>query len=71
MKNELNKKLLSVWIKFNQKIMYKKAKKYGFTHPYVVAHSQSLDVLLNKYQKLSETPPLHKYPRTILSNHPH
>ncbi|MCZ2260091.1 aspartyl-phosphate phosphatase Spo0E family protein [Sporosarcina sp. G11-34] len=51
--------------------MYKKAKKYGFTHPYVVAHSQSLDVLLNKYQKLSETPPLHKYPRTILSNHPH
>lgn len=33
-----------------RKIMYKKAKAYGYTHPSVVACSQQLDVLINRYQ---------------------
>ncbi len=31
--------------------MYQKAKDLGFTHPAVVACSQELDRLLNRYQK--------------------
>ena len=49
----LNKKMLSLCIKFRQKVMYKKAKQYGFTHPRVVSYSQRLDMLINKHQKIS------------------
>jgi len=41
-------------IKSKQKDMYSKAKHYGFTHPIVVACSQELDSLLNRYQNLRQ-----------------
>lgn len=37
-------------IKLKRKTMYMKAKSFGFTHPKVVAHSQDLDLLINRYQ---------------------
>ena len=43
------KKCLKVEIEIKRKIMYKKAKNLGFTHPQVVNYSQELDELLNKY----------------------
>lgn len=44
------KRILSVQIKSKRKDMYSKAKYFGFTHPIVVATSQELDNLLNRYQ---------------------
>ena len=41
-------------IKSKQKDMYSKAKHFGFTHPIVVACSQELDSLLNRYQNLRQ-----------------
>ena len=40
---------LKVEIEIKRKIMYKKAKNLGYTHPLVVNCSQELDTLLNKY----------------------
>ena len=50
MKIVLKKKVLSMRILYKRKMMYTKAEQFGFTHPEVVAHSQDLDVLLNRYQ---------------------
>ena len=47
---DLRKKVLSVRITYKRKMMYLKAKEFGFTHPEVVAHSQDLDDLINRYQ---------------------
>lgn len=44
------KNVLKGQINFKREDMYKKAKLFGFTHPLVVACSQELDSLLNKYQ---------------------
>lgn len=44
--------LLLKQINLKKKDMYKKAQQLGFTHPLVVACSQELDTLLNKYQGL-------------------
>ncbi|MEK5040553.1 aspartyl-phosphate phosphatase Spo0E family protein [Sporosarcina sp. FSL K6-3457] len=44
--------ILSSQIKLKQQDMYAKASLFGFTHPIVVACSQELDILLNKYQGL-------------------
>lgn len=41
---------LSLMINKQRKVMYKKAKDFGFTHPSVVQCSQELDALLNRYQ---------------------
>uniref|UniRef100_UPI00406CB3ED aspartyl-phosphate phosphatase Spo0E family protein n=1 Tax=Sporosarcina sp. FSL K6-1522 TaxID=2921554 RepID=UPI00406CB3ED len=49
-KKELRKRMLSVRITYKRKMMYVKAKEFGYTHPEVVAHSQDLDDLLNRYQ---------------------
>lgn len=49
MKSLLYKKYLMFVIEIKRKIMYKKAKKLGFTNPQVVNYSQDLDNLLNKY----------------------
>lgn len=38
-----------------KKVMYNRAKHFGYTHPSVVACSQELDVLLNQYQKIQES----------------
>lgn len=46
------KRILSNQIKLKQQDMYAKANLFGFTHPIVVACSQELDQLLNKYQGL-------------------
>jgi len=43
------KHILKFEIEIKRKIMYKKAKDLGFTHPQVVHYSQELDDLLNKY----------------------
>ncbi|MFJ7933364.1 aspartyl-phosphate phosphatase Spo0E family protein [Sporosarcina sp. NPDC096371] len=50
MKIVLKKKVLSMRIQSQRKMMYMKAEQFGYTHPEVVAHSQALDVLLNRYQ---------------------
>lgn len=44
------KEILLGQIKMKQKIMYNKAKNLGRTHASVIACSQELDLLLNKYQ---------------------
>ncbi|WP_186673356.1 aspartyl-phosphate phosphatase Spo0E family protein [Sporosarcina sp. BP05] len=44
------KRFLSVLIKLKRNDMYTKAKHFGLTHPIVVACSQELDTLLNRYQ---------------------
>ncbi|MFB7157287.1 MULTISPECIES: Spo0E family sporulation regulatory protein-aspartic acid phosphatase [unclassified Lysinibacillus] len=46
-----HKQFLKMEIEIKRKIMYRKAKALGFTHPSVVDCSQELDVLLNKYSK--------------------
>lgn len=48
-KKLMHKKVLKLVIEIKRKIMYKKAKHLGFTHPTVVNCSQKLDGLLNKY----------------------
>lgn len=40
-------------IEVKKRDMYVKAQMYGFTDPRVVAHSQELDVLINKYLGIS------------------
>lgn len=52
MKIVLKKTVLSIQIHQMRKMMYVKAEQFGFTHPEVVAHSQDLDVLLNRYQRM-------------------
>ncbi|MFJ7951438.1 Spo0E family sporulation regulatory protein-aspartic acid phosphatase [Lysinibacillus sp. NPDC096418] len=47
----LNIKILKLAIEYKRKVMYKKAKDLGFTHPKVVMCSQELDALLNMYWK--------------------
>lgn len=49
MKRLLHRKVLKFLIEFKRKLMYKKAKDLGYTHPEVVNCSQELDDLLNKY----------------------
>ncbi|TQR15646.1 aspartyl-phosphate phosphatase Spo0E family protein [Psychrobacillus soli] len=49
----LDEKTLLLQIAIKRKIMYRKAKNYGFTHPTVVECSQELDQLLNRYQKIA------------------
>jgi stage 0 sporulation regulatory protein len=44
------KMLLLGQINIKRRVMYYKAKHFGFTHSSVVACSQELDTLLNKYQ---------------------
>jgi len=46
------KRFLSILIKLKRKDMYMKAKHFGLSHPIVVAHSQELDILLNRYQRI-------------------
>jgi len=46
------KRVLSVLIKLKRNDMYMKAKSFGLSHPVVVACSQELDTLLNRYQGL-------------------
>ncbi len=50
-KKMMQKFILLKQIKYKKKLMYVKAKEFGFTHPSVVSCSQELDSLLNKYQK--------------------
>lgn len=40
-------------IELKKRDMYVKAQLYGFTDPRVVAHSQELDILINKYLGIS------------------
>lgn len=44
------KHFLSALIKFKRNDMYTKATHFGLSHPIVVACSQELDTLLNRYQ---------------------
>ncbi|MBO0588086.1 aspartyl-phosphate phosphatase Spo0E family protein [Sporosarcina sp. E16_8] len=44
------KRFLSVLIKLKRNAMYAKANVFGLSHPVVVACSQELDTLLNRYQ---------------------
>ncbi|GKV55494.1 hypothetical protein NCCP2222_14410 [Sporosarcina sp. NCCP-2222] len=53
MKDNLKKELLSLQIQMMRIMMYKMAKRNGFTHPDVIACSQDLDKLLNRYQKIA------------------
>lgn len=47
----INKKLMLLGqIKLKQRAMYNKATKLGRTHSSVIACSQELDILLNRYQ---------------------
>ncbi|TQR19368.1 aspartyl-phosphate phosphatase Spo0E family protein [Psychrobacillus vulpis] len=46
-------KQLLLLIAIKKQEMYKKAKQLGYTHPCVVACSQELDQLLNKYQNIN------------------
>jgi len=52
--NLLLKQFLKAEIEIKRRIMYKKAKDLGFTHPAVVDYSQELDVLLNRYLKQAQ-----------------
>lgn len=51
MKRILNIRILKLAIEYKRKVMYKKAKDLGFTHPQVISCSQELDTLLNMYWK--------------------
>lgn len=46
-----SEKVLLALIGIKRKIMYRRAKTFGFTHPIVVECSQELDELINKYHK--------------------
>lgn len=48
------KKLLGQII-LKKKVMYHRAKHFGYTHPSVLACSQELDVLHNQYKKIQES----------------
>ncbi|MDX1807320.1 MAG: aspartyl-phosphate phosphatase Spo0E family protein [Paenisporosarcina sp.] len=49
------KVILLSQIKMKQKIMYNRAKNLGRTHSSVIACSQELDLLLNKYQDIQSS----------------
>lgn len=49
-KSLMYEKALLIQIGIKRKAMYRKANMLGFTHPLVVACSQELDQLLNRYQ---------------------
>lgn len=49
----VNKRLLSIKIYIKRSMMVKKAQDQGFTHPDVIAYSQQLDTLLNRYQDIA------------------
>ncbi|MCM3637773.1 MULTISPECIES: aspartyl-phosphate phosphatase Spo0E family protein [Bacillales] len=49
----IGKQLLSFKIHMKRSKMVKIAKDRGFTHPAVVACSQELDSLLNRYQNIA------------------
>jgi len=49
--NLLCKTILTSQINIRKRVMYATAKSYGFTHPRVVAHSQKVDALINRYQR--------------------
>ena len=51
MKRLMNEKALLFQIGIKRKVMYRSAKTFGYTHPLVVACSQELDVLINRYQE--------------------
>lgn len=52
----IQKKLILLGqIKVKQKIMYNRAKKLGRNHSSVIACSQELDLLLNKYQGIQSS----------------
>ena len=38
-----------------KKVMYHRAKHFGFTHSSVIACSQELDILLNQYQEIQKS----------------
>jgi stage 0 sporulation regulatory protein len=46
-----SEKVLLAHIGIKRRIMYRRAKTFGSTHPKVVECSQELDVLINKYLK--------------------
>jgi stage 0 sporulation regulatory protein len=47
----LFEKTLLLQIGIKRKVMYRRAKTFGYTHPLVVECSQELDVLINRYQE--------------------
>ncbi|MDN4607343.1 aspartyl-phosphate phosphatase Spo0E family protein [Sporosarcina highlanderae] len=49
----IEKQTLTLMIHIKRTEMVEKAKNRGLTHPEVVACSQELDVLLNRYQKIA------------------
>ena len=49
-----SKKLLGQIIS-KKKIMYERAKHFGYKHPSVLECSKELDVLLNQYQEIQES----------------
>jgi len=49
-KKNLNLKQINI----KKREMYRKAKNLGMTHPTVVACSQELDTLLNRYQEIHQ-----------------
>ena len=51
MKSIFSEKVLLAHIGIKRRIMYRRAKTFGFRHPIVVESSQELDVLINKYLK--------------------
>lgn len=51
MNSIFSEKVLLAHIGIKRRIMYRRAKTFGFTHPIVVESSQELDVLINKYLK--------------------
>ncbi|MDW0110462.1 aspartyl-phosphate phosphatase Spo0E family protein [Sporosarcina aquimarina] len=50
MNNGVKKEFLLFRIKVKRIIMYKKADRFGFTHPSTVKCSHELDDLLNRFQ---------------------
>jgi stage 0 sporulation regulatory protein len=52
LKRLIIKNILMGKIELKKKDMYRSAKRFGFTDPRVVACSQELDILLNRYQEI-------------------
>ncbi|KAA0966206.1 aspartyl-phosphate phosphatase Spo0E family protein [Sporosarcina sp. ANT_H38] len=51
MKRLWDEKALLLQIGIKRKVMYRRAKTFGFTHPLVVECSQELDRLINEYHE--------------------
>ena len=47
-----SRSILKFRIECKRKVMYKRAKVFGYVHPLVVACSQELDVLINRYHRM-------------------